>query len=135
MKSVNSSQISFDMCFSDKQKRGYEVRISGWSSEVCASSLWHFGREGYSGRQTPDGEQALMLVEERVPDIVLLDWMIESLPGIEVCRRLRRNPKSANVPIIMLTARGEEEDRIRGLETGADDYVTDRKSTRLNSSH
>ncbi|MBL0767335.1 phosphate regulon transcriptional regulator PhoB [Sphingopyxis sp. XHP0097] len=86
--------------------------------------VWHFAREGFSVRQTPDGEQALMLVEERVPDIVLLDWMIESLPGIEVCRRLRRNPKSANVPIIMLTARGEEEDRIRGLETGADDYVT-----------
>jgi two-component system phosphate regulon response regulator PhoB len=86
--------------------------------------VWHFAREGYSVRQTPDGEQALILVEERVPDIVLLDWMIESLPGIEVCRRLRRNPKSANVPIIMLTARGEEEDRIRGLETGADDYVT-----------
>ena len=86
--------------------------------------VWHFAREGFSVRQTPDGEQALVLVEERVPDIVLLDWMIESLPGIEVCRRLRRNPKSANVPIIMLTARGEEEDRIRGLETGADEYVT-----------
>lgn len=86
--------------------------------------VWHFAREGFSVRQTSDGEQALVLVEERVPDIVLLDWMIESLPGIEVCRRLRRNPKSANVPIIMLTARGEEEDRIRGLETGADDYVT-----------
>ena len=86
--------------------------------------VWHFAREGFSVRQTPDGEQALVLVEERVPDIVLLDWMIESLPGIEVCRRLRRNPKSANVPIIMLTARGEEEDRISGLETGADDYVT-----------
>ena len=86
--------------------------------------VWHFAREGFSVRQTPDGEQALILVEERVPDIVLLDWMIESLPGIEVCRRLRRNPKSANVPFIMLTARGEEEDRIRGLETGADDYVT-----------
>jgi two-component system phosphate regulon response regulator PhoB len=86
--------------------------------------VWHFAREGFSVRQTPDGEQALILVEERVPDIVLLDWMVESLPGIEVCRRLRRNPKSANVPIIMLTARGEEEDRIRGLETGADDYVT-----------
>jgi len=86
--------------------------------------VWHFAREGFSVRQTPDGEHALILVEERVPDIVLLDWMIESLPGIEVCRRLRRNPKSANVPIIMLTARGEEEDRIRGLETGADDYVT-----------
>ena len=53
--------------------------------------VWHFAREGFSVRQTPDGEQALILVEERVPDIVLLDWMIESLPGIEVCRRLRRN--------------------------------------------
>ena len=92
--------------------------------------VWHFAREGFSVRQTPDGEQALVLVEERVPDIVLLDWMIESLPGIEVCRRLRRNPKSANVPIIMLTARGEEEDRIRGLETGADDYVTNPISPR-----
>ncbi|ALC12215.1 phosphate regulon transcriptional regulator PhoB [Sphingopyxis sp. 113P3] len=86
--------------------------------------VWHFAREGYSVRQTPDGEQGLILAEERVPDIVLLDWMIESLPGIEVCRRLRRNAATANVPIIMLTARGEEEDRIRGLETGADDYVT-----------
>ena len=55
--------------------------------------VWHFAREGFSVRQTPDGEQALVLVEERVPDIVLLDWMIESLPGIEVCRRLRRNPE------------------------------------------
>lgn len=86
--------------------------------------VWHFAREGFSVRQTPDGEHALTLVEERVPDIVLLDWMIESLPGIEVCRRLRRKTATANVPIIMLTARGEEEDRIRGLETGADDYVT-----------
>jgi two-component system phosphate regulon response regulator PhoB len=86
--------------------------------------VWHFAREGYCVRQTSDGEQALILVEERAPDIVLLDWMIESLPGIEVCRRLRRNAKSSNIPIIMLTARGEEEDRIRGLETGADDYVT-----------
>jgi response regulator of citrate/malate metabolism len=64
------------------------------------------------------------MAQERVPDIVLLDWMIENLSGIEVCRRLRRNSNTANVPIIMLTARGEEEDRVRGLETGADDYVT-----------
>ena len=56
--------------------------------------------------------------------MVLLDWMIEGLSGIEVCRRLRRMPETANVPIIMLTARGEEEDRVRGLQTGADDYVT-----------
>ncbi len=85
---------------------------------------WHFEQEGYDVVHTPDGEEALLLSREAPPDIVLLDWMIEGLSGIEVCRRLRRNTDTANVPIIMLTARGEEEDRIRGLETGADDYVT-----------
>ncbi|NJC34050.1 two-component system phosphate regulon response regulator PhoB [Sphingomonas jejuensis] len=85
---------------------------------------WHFEREGYSIRRTPDGDEALLLAEERTPDLVLLDWMVEGLTGIEVCRRLRRARATANVPIIMLTARGEEEDRVRGLETGADDYVT-----------
>ena len=85
---------------------------------------WHFQQEGYEVVRTPDGEEALLLARESPPDIVLLDWMIEGLSGIEVCRRLRRTTETANVPIIMLTARGEEEDRIRGLETGADDYVT-----------
>lgn len=85
---------------------------------------WHFEREEFDVRRTPDGEEALVLAEERAPDIVILDWMIEGLSGIEVCRRLRRRPATANVPIIMLTARGEESDRVRGLETGADDYVT-----------
>ena len=85
---------------------------------------WHFAREDFEVSQTADGEEALLLARERTPDIVLLDWMLESLSGLEVCRRLRRAPETANVPIIMLTARGEEEDRVRGLETGADDYVT-----------
>jgi two-component system phosphate regulon response regulator PhoB len=85
---------------------------------------WHFQREDFDVVQTPDGEEALILAQERTPDIVLLDWMVENLSGIEVCRRLRRMSETANVPIIMLTARGEEEDRVRGLETGADDYVT-----------
>lgn len=85
---------------------------------------FHFSREDFTVRHTPDGEEALILAKEKVPDIVLLDWMVENLSGIEVCRRLRRDPGTANVPIIMLTARGEEEDRIRGLDTGADDYVT-----------
>jgi two-component system phosphate regulon response regulator PhoB len=85
---------------------------------------WHLTREGHQVEQTADGEEALLLAAEAAPDIVLLDWMIEGLSGIEVCRRLRRVADTANVPIIMLTARGEEEDRIRGLETGADDYVT-----------
>jgi two-component system phosphate regulon response regulator PhoB len=86
--------------------------------------VWHFTREGFDVRQTSDGEDALLLAQESAPDLVLLDWMIEGTSGIEVCRRLRRMPGTQNVPIIMLTARGEEEDRVRGLETGADDYVT-----------
>jgi two-component system phosphate regulon response regulator PhoB len=86
--------------------------------------VWHFERQDFEVRRTADGEEALLLAEEAVPDIVILDWMIEGISGLEVCRRLRRRPATANVPIIMLTARGEETDRIRGLETGADDYVT-----------
>jgi two-component system phosphate regulon response regulator PhoB len=86
--------------------------------------IWHFEREDYDVRRTGDGEEALMLADEEHPDVVILDWMIEGVSGLEVCRRLRRKERTANVPIIMLTARGEESDRIRGLETGADDYVT-----------
>jgi two-component system phosphate regulon response regulator PhoB len=85
---------------------------------------FHFERAEYEVTRTGDGEEALILVDEVKPDVILLDWMIEGISGIEVCRRLRRRPSSANVPIIMLTARGEEADRIRGYETGADDYVT-----------
>ncbi len=85
---------------------------------------WNFEGEGFDVVSTPDGEDALLLAEENTPDIIILDWMIESLSGIEVCRRLRRNGDTKDVPIIMLTARSEEDERIRGLETGADDYVT-----------
>jgi len=86
--------------------------------------IWHFERDGFDVRRTGDGEEALMLADEEQPDIVILDWMIEGISGLEVCRRLRRKERTGNVPIIMLTARGEESDRIRGLDTGADDYVT-----------
>jgi two-component system phosphate regulon response regulator PhoB len=85
---------------------------------------WNLSNEGYRVRVTGDGEEALLLAREELPDLVLLDWMIENLPGIEVCRQLRKDKVTARVPILMLTARGEEEDRIRGLKTGADDYVT-----------
>ncbi|WP_343343860.1 phosphate regulon transcriptional regulator PhoB [Sphingomicrobium sp. XHP0239] len=85
---------------------------------------YHFERAGYDVTRTGDGEEALILSEEITPDLVILDWMIEGISGIEVCRRLRRRQNTANLPIIMLTARGEEDDRIRGLETGADDYIT-----------
>ena len=86
--------------------------------------IWHFAREGYDIARTADGDEALLLAEERTPDLVILDWMIEGVSGIEVCRRVGRRQPTSHVPIIMLTARGEEGDRIRGLETGADDYVT-----------
>jgi two-component system phosphate regulon response regulator PhoB len=86
--------------------------------------IWHFERQEFDVRRTADGEEALLLAQEEPPDIVILDWMIEGISGLEVCRRLRRGAGTRNVPIIMLTARGEEADRIRGLETGADDYVT-----------
>lgn len=83
-----------------------------------------FEKAGYEVVSTPSGEEALLLASESPPDVVILDWMLEELSGIEVCRRLRRSPESSGLPIIMLTARGEESDRVRGLETGADDYVT-----------
>ena len=91
--------------------------------------MWHFDREGYEIVRTADGDEALLLAEERAPDLVILDWMIEGVSGIEVCRRLRRKPATAHVPIIMLTARGEESDRVRGLSTGADDYLVKPFST------
>lgn len=70
-----------------------------------------------------DGASALALVEEETPDLVVLDWMLPELSGIEVCRRIRARAESRTLPVIMLTARGEESDRVRGLETGADDYL------------
>ena len=85
---------------------------------------FRFKGEGYAVTATPDGDEALLLAQEQVPDLVVLDWMIEGTSGIEVCRRLRRAKETAHVPIIMLTARGAEDDKIRGLETGADDFVT-----------
>jgi two-component system phosphate regulon response regulator PhoB len=79
--------------------------------------------EGYRVAEAGDGEQALVLVAEESPDLILLDWMLPQVSGIEVCRRLKRAPSTRHIPIILLTARGEEEDTIRGLDTGADDYI------------
>mgnify|MGYP000465837453 CR=1 FL=1 len=85
---------------------------------------YRFQNEGYNVRCTKDGDDALILAREEVPDLVILDWMIEGTSGIEVCRQLRRDKETAHVPIIMLTARVEETDRLIGLELGADDYIT-----------
>ena len=78
---------------------------------------------GYSVACTDDGEEAVLMVEELSPDLVLLDWMLPGLSGLEVCRQIRRRKEFAQIPVLMLTARGEEADRVRGLDMGADDYV------------
>ena len=85
---------------------------------------YNLEKEGYKVSVASDGEEGLMQAEEETPDLVLLDWMLPKVSGIEVCRRLRGRPETRNLPIIMLTARGEESDRVRGLDTGADDYLT-----------
>ena len=84
---------------------------------------YNLEKEGYAVAVAADGEDALMMINEKLPDLILLDWMLPKVSGIEVCRRLRARNETRNIPIIMLTARGEETDRIRGLDTGADDYI------------
>ena len=79
---------------------------------------------GYQVDEAADGQEALLRIAESAPDIVLLDWMLPSLSGLEVCRQIRRRPQTRDMPVIMLTARMEEQDSIRGLNTGADDYIT-----------
>ena len=79
---------------------------------------------GFEVAEARDGEDALISVRERCPDLIVLDWMLPAVSGIEVCRQLRRRGETRDVPVIMLTAKSEETDRIRGLDSGADDYLT-----------
>lgn len=85
---------------------------------------YNLQKEGFTVETAADGEQALAKVESVRPDLIILDWMLPGLDGLEVCRRIRLNADTADLPIIMLTARGEEVDKILGLELGANDYVT-----------
>lgn len=84
---------------------------------------YNLEKEGFSVAEAHDGEEALLQLSERTPDAVLLDWMLPQVSGLEICRRIRRTPEWRGLPVIMLTAKGEEADRVRGLEGGADDYV------------
>jgi two-component system phosphate regulon response regulator PhoB len=84
---------------------------------------YNFEKEGYETGLAMDGEEALIMAAERTPDIILMDWMLPKLSGVEACRRLRRREETRTTPIIMLTARGDETDRINGLDYGADDYM------------
>jgi len=93
--------------------------------EALATLLdYNLTQAGYSVELCADGEEALAALEDEVPDVAILDWMLPSVSGIEICRRIRARAKTRNLPVIMITARSEEEDRVRGLNTGADDYMT-----------
>src|SRR3984885_11019920 len=85
---------------------------------------YNLEKEGFTVCSAGDGEEALLQIAENKPDAVLLDWMLPLVSGLEVCRQIRRAPSSPALPIILLTARGEEADRVRGLDSGADDYIT-----------
>ncbi len=91
--------------------------------------VYNLESEGYRVIQATGGEEAMVLAEEKDLDLAVLDWMVPQFSGLEICRRLRARRETANLPIIMLTARSEEADRVRGLDTGADDYITKPFST------
>ena len=101
------------------------ARILVVEDEEALTTLlrYNLDAEGYEVETVGRGDEADTRLKERVPDLVVLDWMLPGLSGIELCRRLRARPETMALPIIMLTARGEESERVRGLATGADDYI------------
>ncbi|MEL7092872.1 MAG: phosphate regulon transcriptional regulator PhoB [Pseudomonadota bacterium] len=105
---------------SSSQPRVLVVEDEPAQREVLAYNL---EAEGFAVSRAQNGEEAMLLVHEDAPDIIVLDWMMPNLSGIEVCRRLKIKPETRGIPVIMLSARSEEVDKVRGLETGADDYV------------
>ena len=110
----------------ETQTSSVKPRVLIVEDESALVELLRYNLEqaGFTVSVAYDGEEALASVQDDTPDLVLLDWMLPLMSGIEVCRRLRRQTATANLPIIMLTARGEEGDRVRGLDAGADDYVS-----------
>jgi two-component system phosphate regulon response regulator PhoB len=109
----------------DVRTSSVRPRVLIVEDETALVELLRYNLEqtGFAVTVAYDGEEALAAVQEDAPDLILLDWMLPLMSGIEVCRQLRRQTATANLPIIMLTARGEEGDRVRGLDAGADDYV------------
>ena len=85
---------------------------------------YNIEKNGFKVRSATNGEDALLIIKEEIPSLAIFDWMIPAPSGLELCKIIRRNPETSNLPVIMLTAKEEEEDRIRGLDCGADDYIT-----------
>lgn len=105
---------------------GVKPRILVVEDETALVEILRYNleKEGFDVAAAGDGEEALAAIAEHSPDLVILDWMLPLVSGLEICRQLRRKAETRDLPIIMLTARGEETDRVRGLEVGADDYVS-----------
>jgi len=101
-----------------------QIMIVEDEAHIATMLRYNLEKTGFAVIETTNGEDALTLLAERKPDAVLLDWGLPLISGFEVCRRIRCSPELKSLPVIMLTARGEEEDRVRGLDVGADDYVT-----------
>ncbi|MFH1387523.1 MAG: response regulator [bacterium] len=101
-----------------------DILIIEDEKDIAESLEYNLKKEGYKILKANDGNDGLKIAESRLPSLVLLDLMIPGVEGLEVCRRLKKNPKTANIPIIMLTAKGSETDKVVGLEVGADDYIT-----------
>src|SRR5665811_1015849 len=91
---------------------------------IATMLRYNLEKQGFRVSEASDGQEALTRIQEQQPDIVLLDWMLPLMSGIEVCRQIRRRPATRDLPVIMVTARTEDQDAVRGLNTGADDYIT-----------
>lgn len=107
----------------DPKKANSTVLIVEDEVAIVTMLRYNLEREGFKVLATGDGEEAVNIVREQNPDIIVLDWMLPGMTGVEVCKQLRWDQQTKNIPIIMLSARGEEGDRIRGLDSGADDYM------------
>jgi len=104
--------------------RSLKILIVDDEKDIVDLVAYNLEKEGYETLKALDGEKALQLVRTRTPDLVVLDLMLPGIQGLEVCKRIRKLPETSAVPIIMLTAKGEEIDKVLGLEIGADDYIT-----------
>ncbi len=93
-------------------------------ASLVAMLRYNLEKQGFRVEEAVDGQEAISRITESPPDIVLLDWMLPVMSGIEVCRQIRRRPATRDLPVIMVTARSEDQDAVRGLNTGADDYIT-----------
>ena len=91
---------------------------------LLALLRYNLERQGFNVEEATDGQEALLRIAEAKPDLVLLDWMLPAMSGIEVCRQIRRRPATRDLPVIMVTARTEDQDAVRALDTGADDYIS-----------